>query len=422
MKRMILSIVACTVITASAPTLFASGPGETPIILSGIAKGGFLQYVTGFSGLKIETHPGMTAAEVIDQLIAASKSPNWSGPPMREEEGKLWIMSLPDGSAGFAGTEAGLNIPAPPVFLSGWYDKAADSFQIQWQNQGDYAMVALKALPSTMRGRSSFNVLGETEVAGLSRRFRVEADTDVRVAVYVAAMNVTVPSAPCHMRISMWSQKDEFWFPFYLGVAPNWLPLSQSGTASVRLSEGKKDPEFDPNKFAFREVVRRGVYYQRLATDKADSAGGTYRRFFGLHPEHRYRISTKLNTMKANEEHGFWRLAALVGGGDFDALCEDPSALYEAVRGGKDTLDAIGLSTVASVGSDDGTTGGRWKSFATTDGNGASEGFLMPEGESTLSVFVVLVADTPVDVGFEGLTVEDLTCQAQLSSNGGGQK
>lgn len=328
------------------------------------------------------------------------------------EGGSLILSGFPEeGEYILGGTERGLGIPDPPTSLSAFYDPAADQILLNWDvppSGYDLIRVVFDALPlrGDVQGNATFHII--TDVAEDPHIFN-ENDLDVCVLGYKG----TVPSNAGAIHVKECVQEELINLPFTDNVAPNWSAWRRpTGTESVAFQQAEKDLSKYPRRRSrfFREPSRK-PFFQLVSTSAEDAAGGVWRQFLGLNPGHTYRLSVRLNTLGTSKEDGDWRCSFHVA--------------PNGSEGGKLTVDQLaGLSPLPAgiVGPDaakiveygpEKKTGGEW--IETTTGSQSeeqvrSEDITLPEGVTSITVWLRLTGKKPSGVGMDWIRLEDLTC------------
>lgn len=291
----------------------------TRIPFTGTASGGVLILGDTLNRnalhVSISTRKGETADTVAARFVealreAASRDPDHSWWPVSAAGGSL------EGLLGFdcrgdyflAGTEIGLGIPSPPLFLTCCYNEDQNSIHVKWENPpGGYGSVAIVLNWQNYDYRS----LPVVEGAGAEHVIRLNRDTphpiDINdVDVWVVGYRNNIPSNAAAMHVSGRSQEELFGIPFRSNIAPNWASWSTS-TGRVR-PEQKVRNGYLNNKYPYNPVssAKRKPFVQVIRSPNARAAGGVFRKFLGLQPGHTYRTVTRMSTFDLEKAEGNW--------------------------------------------------------------------------------------------------------------------
>lgn len=293
------------------------------LILHGQASGGTLVLAAPFGGrarfLEVQTEPGESAESVAAKLAEGirSKDPfGWRGPgvyavraiQVSAEKGKLGPFA-----AGtlywFAGTETGLGIPRPPLFLSGSIEEASGRILLDWENPpGGYDEIGIMIHDE----RGKHRRLG---CGGQQTSFAIDWPDAPQTVIHARVIGYKndLPSSAGVITLRRDAQEELIGAPFVCGLAPNWNSWVWGDGATLRLEQAATDPNgsklltdrhttpgealYKP----FRQVVRLDA--------SPGTAGGVYRKFLGLKPGASYRITAHVAADAEATAAGAWEVS-----------------------------------------------------------------------------------------------------------------
>ena len=280
------------------------------IELNGTASGGVLvlaiwnrpEYVS------VETKSGESAESVVNRLAAkinAGDPFHWWGDRSKvdwrpgESGGVKAVGNTLSGLGSgmiLTGTEQGLGIPKPPLFLSGSYDPEKKQVVLQWVNpaqEHDRIQCSGKRLaPGTSVCTFELREFGDRSIDALP--------------LPVVIMRGKTPSCAGLITVRTNAQEELNYIPFYNGVMPNWATWSTSPVPSAaEFAQGVKD-HVRPNRFLGVAQPDQKPYFQILKTRGPQVKAGIWRKFLNLKPGHTYQISARLNTLGMDAHTDPW--------------------------------------------------------------------------------------------------------------------
>ena len=203
-----------------------------PLKLRGKALGGTLILGrTGFFDMRyisIETLPGESvesvAKRMADQITSNNTNKNI------HDTHKLWHRSGSVSSGTnvevlgnlshyfLAGTERGLGIPEPPVFLTCNYQKQTGELSIAWQNPDEgYEQIFVSFEWGHGRHFRRNSILGD------STKYVDNIPVNINdLYIAVVGFRDDLVSSPTAMHVGEHYQDESFGFPFANAIAPNW--------------------------------------------------------------------------------------------------------------------------------------------------------------------------------------------------------
>jgi len=396
--------------------------------------------------VSITTSPGESAESVVSRLARAIAYSNsifnynraaWEvdrdGVAANMALGStLRIMGFPGGWL-LAGTETGLGIPKPPLFLSCSYDKDANKLEVKWINPpGEYDSIKINwrygdsdkgggdFLPFTPTSYIIGKPIDANDLDIRLMGFRHEIPPDVMVANSIPLGTNATPSnlTAIHLTGNGYCQEETYGIPFTVGIAPNWAAWSTA--AKVDKAAFEQEDKYDAN-FPVYGPVRALLtkpFYQVINAPPQGVVHGVYRRFLGLTPGHTYRIAACLSTLDVDSIKGDWSLSlcAAYNGPDGKNLTAKQLAGLDALPDGKIGPQA---GQIASYSPDITTKGNFDLVFSGENAPGGlkSSHITLPTGVDTITVWIRFTCSDPNGkVGFSGLRLEDITASGSLKS------
>jgi len=411
------------------------GVAEYDLALRGKASGGNLALVQILTKevnyAVIDTSPGESASSVASRMQSAVHR---SGVPMGLWEVQGGTMFLPLGGAGhvFAGTETGLGIPRPPTSLSCGYDSRRNRIVLNWvSDPRGYDAVGVAEVypesisPATQPGRDVFK--------GTTYAISVRGMVCVNDALFyivgwrgggatpkdtIPSWRDGTPSNAAAMHLSYNSQDELFGIPFTAGTAPNWKRwATHPSPADVCFEQGTVKPQMrygQPYPYIDKPTDKR--FYQVVKTKKPEGKAGIWRKFLGLTPGHKYRVTVLLNTLEMDKAKGQWSFSFHAArnapdGKDFTPeQMTGEAALPDGSKGEK-----AGRMVCYGPGQ---TTKGEW-AYCSTSPDDRSPGretgdITLPEKVDTITVWLRHQAEDSKGVGYLWIKLEDLSMPPPL--------
>jgi hypothetical protein len=207
-----------------------------------------------------------------------------------------------------AGTETGLGIPPPPVFLTADCDVDKGELRLSWENGGKYERVDLwmsaYVLDHVDGGVTShiFPLERLLTSRAVSSYFEQSGHFLCRLTTTIVAKDrlsndsfqaLSLPSGLAEVEVRPSSMAEVYRSPFTGGVAPNWRSWHDT---SQNAPVFRQETRWDPNEGSHRDVRRPqdAPYYQVIEAQKGVVDGGLYRKFLGLTPGKRYKLNMRL--------------------------------------------------------------------------------------------------------------------------------
>jgi hypothetical protein len=325
-----------------------------------------------------------------------------------------------------AGTETGLGIPPPPMFLTVFQNPQSLEYTFCWripQNSYDEQLWDYNGrfLPISNGLFVVRTEMVEDVVCSRPESYSPFFDYPLsNVDVRVVGFKGGVPSNYGAARAEGNVMRELFDVPFSCGLAPNWNHLDGKGWRSVPgVAQGTHNEESRGDNLLAGKTLAIGEpvapkYYQALGTAPGCLRSGVYRCFIGLNPGHLYRLSFRASTLAMDEEEGPWSFtisAAAFSGEvtyneDFEWLV-DGSFAPQADKVG-DRVELIHYENGK-------TTSGKWVQTTTgSDESTIPSDLLVPTGSDSIVMWARFKADRPTPgVGFDLVSIEDLGLSTQ---------
>ncbi len=366
------------------------------IIFSGKATGGDLFVCrVGYDGycFGVNTDAGESAASVMKRMDKA-RTPV----PAAKLDSSSGIKALTGfgiGEYAVAGTEKGLGIPDPPMFLSGRYDNVKDEIVLHWRNP--------------LEGYSAISWMG-IEGMGYSNETRAvlrQAGAVVskgRLFQRVIGFRGQVMSSAGMLTVSPTSQEELGGLPFYCGVTPNWRPwFTKYVQNDVVLEQGTR-----PNLNRARDIPTPDgkPFYQIVRTKTTDVQAGIWRKWLGLVPKHKYRVYVRLNTLAMDQNTNDWSLSFHVAVTDTNGT-DFTTEQFTGKAPLPDGNQGPEAARIALYGPGK-TTKGQWMTN-TVD-------IVMPPGVDTLTTWLRHSGKESTGVGMDWIKVEDLSWKSPTNA------
>jgi hypothetical protein len=357
-------------------------------------------------GISVETAAG-AAPEEIASLLAAQAQGS-SAIPLRFENGALVLVG--GGGHGnyiLAGSETGLGIPAPPVFLSAGRGSDDDSLHLFWLNPpGGYDSIAI-----VTRGTPEKQLPGDSESYELRGVNAMLAAGRGQAVICVLGYKQGIPSNGGVIQAREGSQNEYPEVPFTANTMPNWRKWGHDGEKSaVTLFEGTElVPRRAPVERASSSPSGNVAYYQGVKIAGSGARGGIYRKFLGLIPGRRYRVAARVNTWQMDSATQEWSYSfhACPGYSDGRDYTPEQFAGLEPLPDGSEGPEA---ACVVSYGPGK-TTRGKWVEVSTSDGGlpGKTVGdIVLPDGVTEIVLWVRHTGTNTSGVGLDWSSLVDL--------------
>jgi len=307
-------------------------------------------------------------------------------------------MNLPgtSGRDALAGTEIGLGIPKPPLYLSGKYEPAKDRVTLYWENPRE---------PYDELRVCMNKVMGSTTSYSYDCGGHFEPDKPF----FINGLRRGTPSNYSAINVLDRSQEELGCPPFYYGVMPNWSSWSTK-TGGASFEQATKD---GVNMAALLRLPQKisgpddKPFFQLIKSGEPTIQAGICRKFLGLTPGHTYRLYSRLNTLGMDDAKDDWSYSLHVA--------------YNASGGANFTTDQLSGraplpdgSTGAAAGQiveykRGATTKGKWIQSSTGDTTSGIKDVIVPQGTDTITVWVRLAGAAPTGVGIDWVKLEDVT-------------
>ncbi|MFP4028166.1 MAG: hypothetical protein ACLFWL_10270 [Candidatus Brocadiia bacterium] len=320
----------------------------------------------------------------------------------------------------FGGTERGLDLPAPPVFLSGSSYEQGRHVRLHWRNGDDpYDKIGFPTKTFLVEGdRTHLDTSKEKWLPPIYRRrwFGVGYTNVARSDPEVAGVEFRgTPSPAMAVHINGHSQEELYAIPFAGGLAPNWLGWVHGGSREedLKLCEGTRKRVLKALEGHTVKKPEEKPFYQIIRPKAAGVSGGIWRKFLGLTPGHKYRVSVILSTLKKDEAEGDWAFSfhAIPDGAAGKDLTPKQMAGKTALPDGSSGPKAGRIVRYDA----DHTTEGKWIK-STTAPDDRSPGreigdITLPEGVTSISLWARHSGENSTGVGYLWVKLEDLSME-----------
>jgi hypothetical protein len=357
----------------------------------------------------VETEPGEDAESVVKKLARAivydSYLFEWPDNANLEKMMQQLIsgdaIKLVGGIGHYftAGTETGLGIPEPPKFLTANYDKANKQLNLKWENPpNNYDKIALR-----LRWNSG-DIGGTTLLSGNATQYVISRDsTNYGINdsdFWVIGIKGDVPSSPAAIMLSAngTAQEELYGIPFKNDISPNWKAWGINGIKKENykcLTEEK----FVPGRLS-HNIKNNSQKPYRQVIQIPDGGGtlGIWRKFLGLSPGHKYRISTRLNTLDMPSDGNGWSfsLHVIADKKSESELSARQMAGIETLPDGKIGADADRLKKLDAKT----ITKGKYNEY--------SDEITLPQDSNSITVWMRLTSTSKAEVAFDWIKLEDL--------------
>jgi len=420
------TLAVATILIVQDGAASASKVAEYELTFKGVASGGTLVLAKtrnrNQSCMVIETSVGELAESVARRLADAINASHAAYRRKSSKEHILWVggyqataskgtLILGGGIDAYtlAGTETGLGIPPPPLFLTCSYDETAEKVLIQWVNPEDvYDFILVQCYWTDFDHHFSKRVDG-TSTSFVIDRKQIPVNID-DFNVLVIGFRDDIPSNAGAIHLRGHCQEEAYGIPFTAGTAPNWSPWSTAEKIDkTSLEQGGKYTNlrfYNP-----ASALLTKPFYQVIKPPPQGGMHGVYRKFLGLTPGHTYRLTACLSTLEMDSVQGDWSLSlcAVPNGPEGKDLSVQQLAGLAALPNGRGGPEAGRItmynrnnttkSDFVLVFSGDEVVGGAKSSHIT-----------LPSGVDTITVWVRFSCSDPNGkAGFSGVKLEDIS-------------
>lgn len=329
-----------------------------------------------------------------------------------------------------AGTETGLGIPRPPLFLTRVRDAATGQTQYHWKNgAADYDELNISYsglfndLPDAQSESFNFTAwMIETYGSEYIDRDKDEGEKDYTYRlmavpdrkhfdVRLMAQRKEVVSNYGAIHVTEEGQEDLFDVPFYAGVAPNWASWRSTNTADDAMGFEQGDsPSLSETYAEYMPAgFTRAHYCQRIYVKNPGATGGVYRTFLGLNENHRYRLALRVNTLAMDAVVTQWSMDLRAG---CHAQPDQPPFAGDTSCGTGSMPSGAGGNGVTLIKhfENGASTRSEWVTVGTGAGtDNAVPDITVPKGSSTLTVWIEHSGEGPTTgVGVDWIQLRDL--------------
>ncbi|MEJ2649243.1 MAG: DUF1573 domain-containing protein [Sedimentisphaerales bacterium] len=451
--RLINMLIVTVIFVLLCPIRVSTGLAVN-IPFNGTASGGKLvigyipdSHSVHISNISIDTTEGESAESVVKHLAEAittsdaifskiTKNPA-NAELMRKEmsqENTLIIRGLYSDYI-LAGTETGLGIPKPPLYLSAYYDKKANTIDVKWINpsgNNQYDSLAINWSYRNYAGDTFEKVHGGS-IWDTPRHFTIKLPEDIndistdiwirgyrheipikemRVQGLILSDNV-IPSDAAAISISSngYSMEETNGIPFFEGIAPNWSAWSYS--PKIDFSDFEQGEKYaGVRRYQPTKSLSTKPYYQIIKAPFGGVAHGVYRKFIGLTSGHTYRLTACLSTMEMDSIKKNWSYSLYVTTNPPDGknLTPEQMAGKASLPNGEKGPDAGQICYFDP----NNTTKGNFV-YAITDYSRRRDGTIssnitLPNNVNEITVWTKFICeDNSGKVVFSGVKLEDIT-------------
>lgn len=249
--------------------------------------------------VRVDTTRGESAQSVARRLVAATIATQcWTGIGFRHQ-GESGLVTGLEGYPGFfalAGSEVELGIPLAPESLSGVYDPQRRRVTLRWENPVDGYDAISDGI--TLQRYPSNQTVMVVQTGDLPQPY----------PFMIVGTRKATPSNASIINVSSTSQEELASVPFFGGVAPNWRKwqTQSDGRGEVVFQQATRGTR---NKRWNETSPEDKFFYQIVATRTAQVKAGICRKWLGLTPGHKYRVSVRLNTLAMDQSPNSWALS-----------------------------------------------------------------------------------------------------------------
>ena len=311
------------------------------------------------------------------------------------------------------GTESGLGIPKPPLFLSACYNADNNQILLRWINPLN-AYDSILVLTNWSNYQQSSGVM----IKGTSTKFVRDLNkqpVDVNdLDIWLIGFRNKIPSNAAAIHLNGNSQVELYGIPFTDNVAPNWKAwLMASDKNAVEFEQGVRE-RFLHKKDRTDNSIKHPVtkpFYQIVRTKTQDAYAGVWRKFMGLTPGHTYRVAIGINTLEMDSSKTAWEFSLHAtynapDGSDLSvAQFAGLSSLPDGSKGshaGKIALYHPGLTTKNTWSRR--LTGKQWRDEFVPD-------ITLPKGVDTITIWVRCWSAEPGAFAIDWVKLEDMTAK-----------
>jgi hypothetical protein len=412
--------------------------GAFPMRFQGSASGGTLFLVApeeNFQIVSVQTAPGESAASVSRKIAEAIADESYSKPAWSYRPERQAFEVAGRRGCAVGGSETGLGIPPPPFSASARYDPERKSIEFCWERppEGYDAVRAHHWTPPYIAGAQWDCCRGTPwpdrqvwrgqpgEKGGIVDTYNDVVGWKGGSKDLDAYQYHATPSAPGLMHVTFRAQDELFSLPFYRGIAPNWEPWIEGGAKEDgEWSEGlresaarRSEKQYGSRYFLRIKEPREKSCFQLVRTRRPGVAAGIWRKFLGLTPGHKYRVSVILSTLEMDKAEGDWSLSFhAAASAEMDSTLSAEQMAGEAAL--PDGTKGPEAGRVVAYGPAQ-TTKGEW-SRSSTDPQDKSAGrvisdLTLPAGADTITVWLRHQAEHSPGVGYLYIKLEDLSMQ-----------
>jgi len=423
------TLAVATILIVQDGAASTSKVAEYELTFKGVASGGTLvlartrnrnqRYVV------IETSVGELAESVANRLADAINASHAAYRRKSSKEHILWVggyqataskgtLILGGGIDAYtlAGTETGLGIAPPPLFLTCSYDETSDKVLIQWVNPEEvYDFILVQCYWTDFDHHFSKRVGGPSTSFVIDRK-QIPVNID-DFNVLVIGFRDDIPSNAGAIHLRGHCQEETYGIPFAEGVAPNWTALSTAAKVDKTAFE-QGDKYTDLPLYNLAKALLTKTFFQVIKAPGLGTTHGVYRKFLGLTPGHTYRLTACLTTL------------------EMDSVKEDWSFSLHAAHNGMDGKDLTIQQLAGLAPLPDGTSGPKASRIASYSKGNTTKGdfsivlsgvgpqnshITLPAGSDTITVWLRFSCSDPKGkVGFSGVKLEDISANPNPKS------
>jgi hypothetical protein len=425
------TLAVATILIVQDGSTFTSKVAEYELTFKGVASGGTLALAKtrnrNQSYIVIETSFGELAESVASRLADAINASHAAYRRKRCKEHILWVggyqaiasegtLILGSGIDAYtlAGTETGLGIPRPPLFLTCSYDEMYDKILIQWVNPEEvYDFILVQCYWTDFDHHFSKRVGGSSTSFVIDRKQIPVNIDDFNVLVIGFRNNIPSNAGSIHLRGHC--QEETYGIPFAEGVAPNWTSWSTAAKVDKTAFE-QGDKYTDLPLYNSAKALLTKPFFQVIKAPSKCASHGVYRKFLGLTTGHTYRLTACLTTLEMDSVNEDWSLSlcAAHNGPDGKDLTAQQLAGLAPLPDGRSGLQA---GRIASYSRSNTTKGDFSIVFSDANDGSQSSHITLPPGADTITVWLRFSCSNPEGkIGFSGVKLEDITANPNPKS------
>ena len=423
------TLAVATILIVQDGAASASKVAEYELTFKGVASGGTLvlartrnrnqRYVV------IETSVGELAESVARRMADVINASHAAYRRKSSKDHILWVggykataskgtLILGGGIDAYtlAGTETGLGIPPPPLFLTCSHDETADKVLIQWVNPWEvYDFILVQCYWTDFDHHFSKRVDGPSTSFVIDRK-QIPVNID-DFNVLVIGFRDDIPSNAGAIHLRGHCQEETYGIPFAEGVAPNWTVWSTAAKVEKTAFE-QRDKYTDLPLYNFAKALLTKPFFQVIKASSKGASHGVYRKFLGLTPSHTYRLTACLSTLEMDSANGDWSfsLHAAHNGPDGKDLTVQQLAGLSSLPDGR-----IGSQAGNIVSYSQGNTTKGDFSIVLSEAGSQSSHITLPAGADTITVWLRFSCSDPKGkIGFSGVKLEDISANPNPKS------